>query len=117
LNRRPDEEPPDEETKARFATAIGSLMYLMVGTRCNAMALRGFDIAKQSLQGDLVVRLWLRRVATQRADFGGSVVTDGAYSTSGYVFQLAGAPVSWSSKRQVVSHDVGDRGSIHFRFC
>jgi hypothetical protein len=33
LNRRPDEEPPDEETKARFATAIGSLMYLMVGTR------------------------------------------------------------------------------------
>jgi hypothetical protein len=34
------------------------------------------------------------------ADFGGSVVTDGAYSTSGYVFKLAGAPVSWSSKRQ-----------------
>lgn len=33
LNRRPDKEPPDEETKARFATAIGSLMYLMVGTR------------------------------------------------------------------------------------
>ncbi|KAJ5202906.1 hypothetical protein N7449_004985 [Penicillium cf. viridicatum] len=33
LNRRPDEEPPDEETKARFATAIGSLIYLMVGTR------------------------------------------------------------------------------------
>ena len=28
------------------------------------------------------------------------LVTDGAYSTSGYVFQLAGAPVSWSSKRQ-----------------
>src|SRR5258707_4837776 len=34
------------------------------------------------------------------ADFGGSVVTDGAYSTSGYVFQLAGGPISWSSKRQ-----------------
>jgi hypothetical protein len=34
------------------------------------------------------------------ADFGGSAVTDGAYSTSGYVFQLAGTPVSWSSKRQ-----------------
>ncbi|OQD64238.1 hypothetical protein PENPOL_c008G04912 [Penicillium polonicum] len=27
------EELPDEEAKARFATAIGSLMYLMVGTR------------------------------------------------------------------------------------
>ena len=34
------------------------------------------------------------------ADFGGSVVTDGAYSTSGYVFKLAGGPISWSSKRQ-----------------
>ncbi|OQE61954.1 hypothetical protein PENNAL_c0274G07729, partial [Penicillium nalgiovense] len=33
LNHRPDEELPDEEAKARFATAIGSLMYLMVGTR------------------------------------------------------------------------------------
>ena len=33
LNRCPDKEPPDEETKARFATAIGSLMYLMVKTR------------------------------------------------------------------------------------
>ena len=34
------------------------------------------------------------------ADFGGSVVIDGAYSTSGYVFKLAGGPISWSSKRQ-----------------
>ena len=33
LNCRPDEAPPEEETKARFATAVGSLMYLMVGTR------------------------------------------------------------------------------------
>ncbi|OQE58977.1 hypothetical protein PENNAL_c0347G05854 [Penicillium nalgiovense] len=33
LNHHPDEAPPDEEAKARFATAIGSLMYLMVGTR------------------------------------------------------------------------------------
>ncbi|KAJ5862916.1 hypothetical protein N7455_006984 [Penicillium solitum] len=33
LNYYPDEAPPDEEAKARFVTAIGSLMYLMVGTR------------------------------------------------------------------------------------
>ena len=33
LNHHPDEAPPDEEAKARFATTIGSLMYLMVGTR------------------------------------------------------------------------------------
>jgi hypothetical protein len=33
LNHRPEEKPPDEEAKARYATAIGSLMYLIVGTR------------------------------------------------------------------------------------
>jgi hypothetical protein len=33
LCRRPEEEPPDEEAKARFASAIGSFMYLMVGAR------------------------------------------------------------------------------------
>jgi hypothetical protein len=33
LNHRPEENNSDEETKARFGTAIGSLMYLMVGTR------------------------------------------------------------------------------------
>jgi hypothetical protein len=33
LNHSLDEEPPDDEAKAHFATTIGSLMYLMVGTR------------------------------------------------------------------------------------
>ena len=33
LNHRPDEGPADEEAIARFATAIDSLMYLMIGTR------------------------------------------------------------------------------------
>jgi hypothetical protein len=33
LNHRLDEELPDKEAKARFATAIGSLMYLIVSTR------------------------------------------------------------------------------------
>ena len=34
------------------------------------------------------------------ADFGGIVVTEGAHSTSGYVFKLAGGPICWCSKRQ-----------------
>ncbi|KAI1828722.1 hypothetical protein DTO027I6_10244 [Penicillium roqueforti] len=96
LNRRRDEEPPDEETKARFATAIGSLMYLMVGTRPDIAFALGtlsrFTSQPRTTSGQLI--------GYTDADFGGSVVTDGAYSTSGYVFQLAGAPVSWSSKRQ-----------------
>lgn len=33
LNRRLDEEPPNEETKAQYATAIGSLIYLIIGTQ------------------------------------------------------------------------------------
>jgi hypothetical protein len=119
LNRRPDEEPPDEETKARFATAIGSLMYLMVGTRPDIAFALGtlsrFTSQPQSHHQVALQRLLRYVKATQchrityrsgqlvgytDAEFGGSVVTDGAYSTSGYVFQLAGAPVSWSSKRQ-----------------
>ena len=119
LNHRPDEEPPDEEAKARYATAIGSLMYLMVDTRLDIAFALGmlsrFTSQPQSHHQIALQRLLRYIKATQSlrityrsgqligytdADFGGSVVTDGAYSTSGYVFQLAGAPVSWSSKRQ-----------------
>ncbi|KAJ5267340.1 hypothetical protein N7478_010148 [Penicillium angulare] len=119
LNSRAEEEPPDEEAKARYATAIGSLMYLMVGTRPDIAFALGmlsrFTSRPQSHHQVALQRLLRYITATQSyrityrsgqligytdADFGGSVVTDGAYSTSGYVFQLAGAPVSWSSKRQ-----------------
>ena len=119
LNHRPDEVPPDEEAKARYATAIGSLMYLMVGTRPDIAFALGtlsrFTSQPQSHHQAALQRLLRYVKATQTyrltyrsgqligytdADFGGSIVTDGAYSTSGYVFQLAGAPVSWSSKRQ-----------------
>ncbi|KAJ5471512.1 hypothetical protein N7530_008869 [Penicillium desertorum] len=94
-------------------------MYLMVGTRPDIAFAMGtlsrFTSRPQSHHQD-ALQLLLRYVkATQLhrityrsgqligytdADFGGSVVTDGGYSTSGYVFKLAGAPVSWSSKRQ-----------------
>jgi hypothetical protein len=119
LNHRPEEEPPDEEAKARYATAIGSLMYLMVGTRPDiafALGMLSRFTSQPQSQHQVALQRLLRYIkATQShrityrsgqligytdADFGGSVVTDGAYSTSGYVFQLAGAPVSWSSKRQ-----------------
>ena len=119
LNYCPEENDSDEEAKARFGTTIGSLMYLMVGTRPDIAfalrTLRRFTSRPQSHHQAALQRLLRYVKATQSyrityrsgqligytdADFGGSVVTDGAYSTSGYVFQLAGAPVSWSSKRQ-----------------
>jgi hypothetical protein len=119
LNNVPDGSDLDEDTKARFRTAIGSLMYLMVGTRPDIAFALGtlsrFTSRPQSHHQAALQRLLRYVKATQfyrityrsgqligytDADFGGSVVTDGAYSTSGYVFKLAGAPVSWSSKRQ-----------------
>ncbi|KAI1828784.1 hypothetical protein CBS147337_10411 [Penicillium roqueforti] len=119
LNHRPEEERSDEEAKARYATAIGSLMYLMIGTRPDVAFALGmlsrFTSQPQSHHQVALQRLlrYIKATQTYRityrsgqligytdADFGGFVVTDGAYSTSGYVFQLAGAPVSWSSKRQ-----------------
>lgn len=119
LNHRPDEGPPDEEAKARFPTAIGPLMYLMVRMRPDIAfslgTLSHFTSQPQSHHQVALQRLLRYVKATQYhrityrsgqligytdADFGESVVTDGAYSMSGYVFQLAGAPVSWSSKRQ-----------------
>jgi hypothetical protein len=118
LNHRP-EEPLDEEGKARYTTAISSLIYLMVGTRPDIAFALGvlsrFTSQPQSHHQVALQRLLRYVKATQShrityrsgqligytdADLGGSVVTDRAYSTLGYVFQLAGAPVSWSSKRQ-----------------
>jgi hypothetical protein len=121
LNHCPNEALLDKEAKARYATAIGSLMSLMVGTRSDIAFALGmlsrFTSQPQSHHQVALQRLLRYIKATQShrityrsgqligytdADFGGSVVTDGAFSTSGYVFQLAGAPVSWPSKRQGV---------------
>ncbi|KAI1829201.1 hypothetical protein DTO027I6_9902 [Penicillium roqueforti] len=99
LNHRPDEELPDEEAKARFATAIGSFMYLMPQSHHQVALQRLLRYIKATQSHRITYRSG-QLIGYTDADFGGSVVTDGAYSTSGYVFQLAGAPVSWSSKRQ-----------------
>ena len=118
-NHRPDEGPADEKAKARWVIAIGSLMYLVVGTRPDIAFVLGtfsrFTSQPQSHNQVTLQRLLRYVKATQThhiryrngqligytdADFGGSIDTDGAYSTSGYLFQLAGAPVSWPSKRQ-----------------
>ncbi|OQE62856.1 hypothetical protein PENNAL_c0258G09243 [Penicillium nalgiovense] len=93
LNHYLDEAPPDEETKARFATAIGSLMYLMVALRRLLRYIKATQYHRITYRSGQLI-------GYTDADFGGSVVTDGAYSTSGYMFQLVGALVSWSSKRQ-----------------
>ena len=109
----------DKMATTRYQSGIGALMFLMVATRPDIAftlsILSRFTAKPQRLHEAAFQRL-LRylKSSIQRgitystgdligytdADFGGSVVTDGAYSTSGYVFKLAGGPISWSSKRQ-----------------
>jgi hypothetical protein len=119
LNPSPNEKDLDDEAKARYGSAIGALMYLMIGTRPDisfALATLSRFVSRPQLHHQAALQRILRYLkATQMlkityrkgdligytdADFGGSVVTEGAYSTSGYVFKLAGAPISWSSKKQ-----------------
>ncbi|KAJ5267264.1 hypothetical protein N7478_010072 [Penicillium angulare] len=94
-------------------TAIGSLVYLMVGTRPDITFALGtlsrFTSRPQSHHQAALHQLlrYIKVMQSHRisyrsgqvigytdADSRGSVVTDGAYSTSGCVFQLAGTPVS-----------------------
>jgi hypothetical protein len=119
LNHSADETDLDDDAKSRYSSAIGALMYLMIGTRPDiAFALSilsRFVSRPQSHHQAAIQRLFRYLKASESlkityrrgdligytdADFGGSVVTEGAYSTSGYVFKLAGAPISWSSKKQ-----------------
>jgi hypothetical protein len=119
LNFNSNEKDLDDDAKARYGSAIGALMYLMIGTRPDiafALATLSRFLSRPQSHHQTVLQRVLRYLkATQTlkityrkgdligytdADFGGSVVTEGAYSTSGYVFKLAGGPISWSSKKQ-----------------
>jgi len=119
LDRNSNETDLDDDAKSRYGSAIGALMYLMIGTRPDIAfalsTLSRFVSQPQSHHQAALQRLFRYLKASESlkityrrgdligytdADFGGSVVTEGAYSTSGYVFKLAGAPISWSSKKQ-----------------
>src|SRR6185312_6218102 len=109
----------DEDSTARYQSGIGALMFLIVATRPDiafTLSILSRFTAKPGRLHESAFQRLLRylKCSTRRgityssgeligftdADFGGSVVTDGAYSTSGYVFKLAGGPISRSSKHQ-----------------
>lgn len=117
----PDDYTPDPAMASLYSRAIGSLMYAMLGTRPDiAFAVsylsrhlakptehhiraveRVFRYLRGTVDLELVFRGNLQPLAGWcDADYGGDVGT--RRSTTGYVFHVGSAPISWSSKRQTV---------------
>lgn len=117
-----DVEYVDDEEKSLYQSKVGSLTYGMQGTRPDvayAVSLFSRFLGKptkshvKALQGVfryLVKTLELGIVYNRHdkkglhaytdADWAGSTLVGDSKSTSGYVVMLAGAPISWSSRRQ-----------------
>jgi hypothetical protein len=116
---QPDTYEALREDKDWYASAVGSIMYLMMGTRPDiAFAisvlsrflgnpgpshLAGVKTLMRYLRGtldfDLVYRGELRHLGGYTdSDWAGD--TDTRRSTAGYVFNIGSAAISWSSKRQ-----------------
>ena len=119
LMRAPDEYEAPRELRKKYQSAVGSLMYLMLGTRpdlayavsvvsrysasptvCHwTAAKRIFRYLKGTRHFKLQYKGPIRPLAGYTdADWGGDL--DTRRSTSGYCFNVGSGVVSWSSKRQ-----------------
>jgi len=112
----------DQMKNIPYASAVGSLMYAQVCTRPDLAFVTGmlgryqsnpgevhWKGAKKALrncQGTKDIMLTYKRskkleiVGYSDADFAGCV--DSRKSTSGYIFTLAGGPISWKSSKQTL---------------
>ena len=109
----------DEMENVPYQSAIGSLMYAMLGTRPDIAYAVGALSQYSSKPGKEHWRAvkWIMRYLRGSTDYrlqyrrGGGVIEgysdadwanniDDRKSTTGYTFRLAGAAVSWSSKKQ-----------------
>lgn len=115
----PDEYDAPETLRTRYQRAVGALMYCMLGTRPD-IAFAVSVVSRYSsnptvAQWDSVVRIfrYLRATVDLELVFSDSLgpltgFTDADWagdhetrrSTSGYVFSIGSAAISWSSKRQ-----------------
>lgn len=117
----PEDYTADPDLRTLYARQIGSLMYAMLGTRPDiAFAVsflsrhmsnpteehlkavkRVFRYLKGTMDYELVYQGDLKPVVGYTdADYGADPST--RRSTSGYVFNVGSAPISWMSKRQTV---------------
>ena len=114
--------PSPEVDAKHFQSALGTLMYLMLGThpdiaytvttlRCHTANpgtehQHTLERLFRYLQGTTDYKLVYQRSVTDRDDLVGYMDADWGSdvndrkSTSGYMFKLAGGAVSWSSKKQ-----------------
>jgi len=115
-------DPLSEFDKERYQQAIGSLLYLSLGTRpdisfavsiLSRFTSRPHEKHEQALnrifrylRGTLDVGITYYASKSPipwgftDASFASPIVIEGRRSPSGYIFSMAGGPVSWSSKRQ-----------------
>jgi reverse transcriptase-like protein len=119
LESAPEDYIPAQEDKEWYARLVGSLMYIMLGTRADiaftVSALSRY-LAKPTDQHLLAAKRVLRYlrgssdlvlvyrgdlrplIGYTDADWGGDM--DTRRSTSGYLFNIGSGAISWSSKRQ-----------------
>lgn len=115
----PDDYDAPETLRTRYQRAVGALMYCMLGTRPDiafaVSVVSRFSSNPTVAQWDSVVRIfrYLRATVDLELVFSDSLgpltgFTDADWagdhetrrSTSGYVFSIGSAAISWSSKRQ-----------------
>ena len=110
---------PESDFLAEYQSAVGSLMYAMLGTRPDIAFAVGvvsrFAAKPKPTHWNAVKRIlrYLKGIVNYQLTFQGGVehlkgYTDSDWagdtatrrSTSGYIFNIGSAPLSWSSKRQ-----------------
>jgi hypothetical protein len=111
--------PPIDESKIPYREAIGSLLFLAqisrpdiafavhkVSQYCNKPSQEHWNAVKwifRYLRGTMNMKLEYSKTGSDYiigysdADWGGS---NQRHSTSGYIFQMAGGPISWKSQKQ-----------------
>ena len=115
--------PLAEADKVRYQQAVGSLLYLSLGTRpdiafavsiLSRFTANPHELHEKALhrvlryiRGTLDVGITYSKSSSSPIPFGFSdasfahpIVKEGRRSPSGYIFFMSGGPVSWSSKRQ-----------------